>query len=256
MKKLEKIGVQLYTVRDYLENEADAEKTFKRLKDMGYDEAQTAGCAFSYETFGKLAKEAGIEIVGTHDDFGLMLRDTPAAIARHEALGTKIMGTGGFFPDDRSMKPFYDYAEQVNQVAKVIGPLGYKYTYHNHSHEFWRFGDEMPFQYLVDHLDPTYTSFCLDTYWVQNGGGDVRHWIETLAGRIDILHLKEMGNRADKGTYITEIGNGNLYWEGILEQAEKSGVKYYCVEQDCNWIDDDPFKSLEKSSEYLHKHFM
>ena len=93
----------------------------------------------------------------------------------------------------------------------------------------------------------------LDTYWVQHGGGDVRHWIESLAGRIDILHLKDMGKNRET-QFITEIGHGNLYWEGILESAEKAGVKYYVVEQDT--CPGDPFESLKFSSEYLHKHFM
>ena len=106
---------------------------------------------------------------------------------------------------------------------------------------------------LVEGLDPVKTSFVLDTYWVQHGGGDVRHWIEKLAGRVDILHMKEMG-RNENGPFITEIGNGNMYWEGILETAAKTGVKYYVVEQD-TWPG-DPFDSIRQSSEYLHKHFM
>lgn len=57
---------------------------------------------------------------------------------------------------------------------------------------------------LVDGLDPKTTSFVLDTYWVQHGGGDVRAWMEKLAGRIDILHLKDMGMAGSQ--YITEIG--------------------------------------------------
>ena len=82
---------------------------------------------------------------------------------------------------------------------------------------------------------------------------DVRNWIKKLSGRIDILHLKDMG-RDDKGPYITEIGNGNLYWEGILDEAAQAGVKYYVVEQDS--CPGDPFESLRRSSDYIHAHFM
>ena len=128
-----------------------------------------------------------------------------------------------------------------------------KFTYHNHSHEFTRQENGKTFMdMLVNGLDKDTTSFVLDTYWVQHGGGDVRYWIEKLAGRIDILHLKDMkridGN--DNVQQITEIGNGNLYWEGILETAEKSGVKYYIVEQDINWTP-DCFTSAKISIDYL-----
>ena len=55
---------------------------------------------------------------------------------------------------------------------------------------------------------------------------------------------------------ITEVGNGNLYWEGILETAIKTGVKHFVVEQD-NAVADgrDPFECLKKSSDYLHANF-
>ena len=64
---------------------------------------------------------------------------------------------------------------------------------------------------------------------------------------------KDMKENDWQKTYFCEIGYGNLWWEGIMEAAENSGVKHYIVEQD---ISDDPFKSLEMSSEYLHKNFM
>ena len=72
-------------------------------------------------------------------------------------------------------------------------------------------------------------------------------------GRIDILHMKDMAKNAET-QYYTEIGHGNLWWEGIVESAEKAGVKYYVVEQD-SWPG-DPFDSIRQSSEYIHKYFM
>ena len=108
---------------------------------------------------------------------------------------------------------------------------------------------------LIEGLDPINTGFVLDTYWVQHGGGDVRYWIEKLAGRIDILHLKDMaksdGNEPPQ--YITEVGNGNLYWEGIIETALRTGVKSFVVEQDT--CPGDPFDSLRKSADYLRANF-
>ena len=105
---------------------------------------------------------------------------------------------------------------------------------------------------LVDGLDPKTTSFVLDTYWVQHGGGDVIAWMNKLAGRIDILHLKDMA-MADK-QYITEIGQGNLNFDGIIETAEKIGVKHYVVEQDT--CPGDPFDSLKISYDYIKSKYM
>lgn len=252
--KLEKIGVQLYTIREFLKTEEDAKVSFEKLKKLGYDEAQTAGCQFSYEAFGRLAKEAGITLVGTHDNFQMMLNDPAQAMKNHEYLGTKIMGIGGLFKSTK--EEYEEFIAQANTVAKSIAPYGYKFTYHNHSHEFLKIDGKLVMDMLIEGMDKENTGFVLDTYWVQHGGADVRHWIEKLAGRIDILHLKDMA-RNKEGTppqYITEVGNGNLYWEGILETAIRTGVKHFVVEQDT--CPGDPFDSLKMSSDYLHANFM
>ena len=150
------------------------------------------------------------------------------------------------------------FIEKANTLANIIYDYGFKFTYHNHSHEFVKIGPngETMMDILVKGLDPVKTSFVLDTCWVQNAGCDVRYWIEKLAGRIDILHLKDVGFGGGglNGMFITEVGNGNLYWEGILETAQKTGIQYYVVEQDT--CPGDPFDSVRKSAEYLKKNFM
>ena len=249
---LDRIGLQLFSIRPTMDTAEHIRASFAKIREMGYTHGQTAGCAIPYEEFGRIAREEGIEICGTHDDFGLMVRDPDQAMRNHEALGTRLMGIGGFHatdPDEVSR-----FIEQANGVAKAIAPHGFKFTYHNHSHEFIRLSNgKTIMDMLTEGLDPAGTSFVLDTYWVQHGGGDVRHWIGKLAGRIDILHLKDMG-RGENGPFITEVGNGNLWWEGILAEAEAAGVKYYVVEQD-TWPG-DPFDSVRQSAEYLKKNFM
>ncbi len=253
MEKLTKIGVQLYTIRDFMTTEEDIKRSFARLKELGYDEAQTAGCRIPYATFGKLAKEAGITIVGTHDNFDRMVEDPEGSMDDHDALGTKVMGIGGFF--DATKEGYDRFIARANTVANNIKARGFSFTYHNHSHEFIKQDGKRIMDRLADELTADNISFVLDTYWVQHGGGDVRHWIEKLAGRVDILHLKDMARSQDneKPQYYTEIGNGNLWWEGIIETALRTGVKHFVVEQDV--CPGDPFESLRRSSEYLHANF-
>ena len=251
---IEKIGVQLYTVRSAMDNAENLRATFKKLREMGYTVGQTAGCQIPYAEFGKIAAEEGIEICGTHDSFDMMLNDPKQAMANHRALGTTNMGIGGCHAQKDGVEGIEKFIEQANKIADTIYEEGFKFTYHNHSHEFMLLPNgKTMMDMLVEGLDPKKTSFVLDTYWVQHGGGDVRHWIEKLAGRIDILHLKEMG-RNENGPYITEIGHGNIWWEGVLATAEKCGVKYYVVEQDT--CPGDPFESIKKSAEYIKARYM
>jgi sugar phosphate isomerase/epimerase len=97
----------------------------------------------------------------------------------------------------------------------------------------------------------------LDTYWVQHGGYDVRKMLERLRGRVDILHLKDMGAFGENNApYITEIGNGNINFEDIIPLAEEIGVKDFVVEQDCNFTTGNAFDSIVTSFNYLKENFM
>ena len=251
-----KLGAQLYTIRDFMKTPEAIRASFKRLKDMGYDEAQTAGSQISYEEFAAIAKEEGIAIIGTHENFDRMLNDFDEAVRIQQVLDSPYMGIGGIGIYDEQQTA--DFIKKANEIAAKLPAYGMKFTYHNHSFEFLKQRNgKTTIEALYEGFDKENVSFCLDTYWVQNGGGDVRYWIDRLKGRVDILHLKDMKKDMKENdwqkTYFCEIGYGNLWWEGIMEAAENSGVKHYIVEQD---ISDDPFKSLEMSSEYLHKNFM
>lgn len=255
----QKLGLQLYTVRDYMNDEASLDETFARLVQMGYTEGQTAGSNVELPMYAELAKKHGMSIVGTHYDFGKIVNDPAFTMALHDKLGTKNVGIGGMPGDARgSYDGLMKFIETFNKSAELYAKEGYKLTYHNHSFEFVKVKDNKTMMdYLVSELDPNNISFVLDTCWVAHGGADVRFWLEKLAGRIDILHLKDIEpyfheKKITQG--YTEIGNGNIWWDGVLEIAEKIGVKHYVVEQDGRWIDGDPFKSLQVSRDYLAKY--
>lgn len=256
---MKEFGLQIYSVRDKMTDSVSIRSTFKALREMGYSSIQTAGTpAIPYEEYAALAAEAGLKIIGTHEDFDTMVHDFDRALEIHRILGATYMGKGSFKAEPMNDTAAWEhFIEQANAVGKKCAEHGMKFTYHNHSHEFIKLPDgRIIMELLAEKLDPRYTSFVLDTYWVQHGGGDVRAWIEKLSGRIDILHLKDMKRTAHfdekRGHQMfAEIGQGNLDWERILETAQKSGVKHYIVEQDT--CDGDSLDSVRMSAEYLKK---
>lgn len=254
--KIEKLAVQLHTVKPFMQTEKDVEESFKKLKDLGYDQAQTAKIFIPYERFGELAEKAGIEIIGTHDDFQLMCDDFEASLLRHKALGTYNMGVGAYNFGNFTLEEVRAFAEKGNMVGWKLKTYGGKFTFHNHHREFIRMDDgRVVMEGLLEYMNPETTSIVLDTYWVQYAGGDVAGWIKKMKGRIDILHLKDMIiSKEDRLPHYAEVGCGNLNWDAIMNAAQESGVKYYAVEQDI--CEDDPFECLRRSSEFIHKNFM
>ena len=97
---------------------------------------------------------------------------------------------------------------------------------------------------LLDGFNKDLVDLMPDTYWLQHGGVDVRDFIETHAGRIKILHLKDM-KRVPDGVTFTEVGEGNLNMVGIIKCAKQLGISDFIVEQDI--CDGDPLDSAETS---------
>ena len=256
---INKLGLQLYTVRDYLKTPEEADKTFATLAKMGYTEAQTAGNAFDAKLFGELAQKNGVKIIGTHYSWDEILNNTEKTMEIHKMWGTTNMGIGGMpGPARSSVEELKKFIDDFNRIAEIVSKEGFRLTYHNHNFEYVRIdGDKTIMDLLYENLDPKTTSFVLDTCWVAAGGGDVNAWINKLAGRLDILHLKDITIVRDENGRLnptmTEIGRGNLDWDSIIKSAEKANVKHYVVEQDANFTP-TAFDSLTTSAKYLAKY--
>ena len=259
---MKEVGLQIYTVRDKMETPDTYLAAMKQIREIGYTHFQTAGKTTTVEEaefYKKCADEAGLRICGTHFDWKIITEDFDRALKIHEILDTKNMGIGSMPGGSaRSEKDaLLAFIDTANEVGNKLAKYGMKFTYHNHHFEFAKIEGKTIMEHLIEGFDPDVVSFVLDTYWVQHGGYDVRKMIERLAGRIDILHLKDMGVSLDeKKTDITEIGNGNINFEDIIPLAEKIGVKDFVVEQDRNFTTGDSMESIAFSYNYIKKNLM
>lgn len=251
------LGVQLYTIREYLKDPEFADLSFAKLARLGYTELHTATCySFDHKLLKELTEKHGIRIIGSHYSLDQILNHPEETMAVHRMWGTTNIGIGG--AAKTNVEDLNAFIKDYNRAAELYGKEGFRLTYHHHHYEFARI-DELrnSMEILVEELDPVNTSFVADTCWIAAGGGDVCSWLRRLAGRIDILHLKDLTMKRDASgyllPYITEVGNGNLSFDPIMKVAEEIGVKHYVVEQDGNFVG-TPFESLRMSAEFLEKY--
>lgn len=230
----DKLGIQLWTVRNHMNDEEGIKYTFDRLAAIGYKEIQTAGgFACDVDKFAEHMKNAGLSCVGTHYGFPDDLDNLDDYIALHRTLGTTTAGVGGGAYGN-SKASVIAYVDKVNALAEKLAEHGMKFSYHHHSHEFAKVpGGDRVIDYMVDGFDKKNVSFVLDTCWIAHASADVIEWIEKLAGRCDILHLKDWAVKLGTNDgFITECGNGNLNFQEIIKAAKATGVKHLCIEQD------------------------
>ena len=248
---MKEVGLQLYTLRRYLKQRDLMLDTLKKVKALGYDSVQLYGDLNLSEEMGLAAIKAGLKVVGTTGNYEELFSDPERAMEVHRRIGATNIGIGG--RNFANADELYKFIDDANAFAAKVGKEGFTFSYHNHSHEFEKIDGKVVYEELTRLTDKEKINFVLDTYWVQNAGGDIRYWIERLQNRIEILHLKDMKRVCGKSEFA-EIGEGNLWWEGIVETAEKCGVAHFVVEQD--ECDGDPLESIEISSKYLHKNFV
>lgn len=249
-----KLSIQAFSVRDVMTTAAQTAETFRTLASYGFTGVQTAGFPTTAEDYAAATQAAGLRIIGTHAPFDLLL-NTEEAVRVHRILGTTNAGIGGMpgiFSRDFSVKILDSCIEKANQVGENLSKYGMKFTYHHHAAEFAKLGNETMMDILVRELDPNTTSFVLDTYWLQHGGVNILEWLEKLAGRVDILHLKDKGVPfGSNDGAITELGNGNINFREVLRVAEATGVQECCYEQDGNFAANS-LESAKQSADYFY----
>lgn len=246
------IAAQLYTLRDFLKTPKDVEKSLGRVKDIGYSAVQISGMGLVEPVYLKeLLDSLGITCCATHISYDRLQKDLPAVVKEHQLWQCEYVGIGSMPGEyQRNRDGYARFAADASAVGRELARNGLKLIYHNHHFEFEKFDGVTAMDILMTESDPEALGFEIDTYWVQAGGANPVQWLKKAAGRLDVVHFKDMAI-VDNQQVMAEIGEGNLDWPAIIGVCREIGVKWYAVEQDV--CKRDPFESLAMSLAYLKK---
>lgn len=246
------LGAQLYTVREYMKNEADFKATMKKIAEIGYKYVQVSGIGDVSPTAIKEAAEANdLKVILTHTDPKRIRDNTEAVIADHDLFGCDALGIGGM-PYSRDEKGYNDFCKDFAPAIEKLKAVGKVLLYHNHRFEFEKYNGKYGIEIILENTDPNGLKLTLDTYWAVSAGIDVPAFIEKYADRIHVTHLKDMAIINDKQE-MTEMLTGNINFDTILKVCEDNGVIWHFVEQDIVKI--DAFESLKISHDNLKKKY-
>jgi len=248
------IAAQLYTLRDYMKTPEDIRTSLKKVRDIGYEAVQLSGLGpiDPIELKG-ICDELSLTICATHVSNDLLHHHLEQVIADHKIWNCRYVGIGSISPDyPKTAEGYTKYAKDISDIGKKLRENEMVLIYHNHNFEFEKFGTKTALDILFDETIKDSVDFEIDTYWVQAGGANPVQLINKVAGRMDVVHFKDMAIY-DRQQTICEIGVGNLDWATIIDACRKNGVIWYCVEQD-SCRGGDPFASLEISWKYLQQY--
>jgi len=243
------IGAQMYTVREFTKNLDDFALTLQKIADIGYKYVQVSGtCAFEAEWLREQLARTGLQCVLTHTPGPRIVDETEKVCAEHAIFGCDHIGLGWYAFDESKPETNYEnFIRTYLPAAERMKANGKYFMYHNHDQEFRKLDGKLLMDKMAEDMPKDLMGFTLDTFWVQAGGGDPAQWIEKLAGRVPVIHLKDFSY----GRKMAVIGEGNINFSRVFEKAESAGTKFMLVEQDdCNG--EDPFDCLKRSYDYLH----
>lgn len=240
-------ALQLYTVRDHMEK--DPARTLREVKAMGYDYVETAGLAgLNAEEFRRLLDEAEVTAFSGHVGMDALAEDLDAVIEMAQILGHEYVVVPWVGNEQHSSwETWAQYAREMEAAGFAMKEHGITLCYHNHAHEYETINGETALDIMFETAEPDALGVELDVYWTRFAGYDPVEEINKYAGRLPLIHLKDMTS-GDPPTF-TELGKGILDWEGIMAAAKAAGAKWYIVEQDTCAV--DSLESARISAEFV-----
>jgi sugar phosphate isomerase/epimerase len=242
------VALQLYSVRDHTVK--DMAGTLRQLAAMGYQGVELAGYGnLTREQLKDVIDETALEVVAAHANLQRLQNEIDDIVAESDVFGNRYVVLGSVPTELRgSAANWKEAAKTLTDIGEKLHQNNLQFCYHNHAFEFEEeYDGEYGLDVLFAHSDPRFVQSELDSYWVKKGGQEPVNYIEKYAGRIPLLHIKDMGTNGD----FAEIGAGTFDWPAIFAAAEANGVKHYIVEQDT--CPGDSMDSVKLSIENLRK---
>ncbi len=257
--KIDKIGLQLYTVRDLMKQDFDG--TLAKVAAIGYKEVEFAGYFdHSPKDVRAAVDRHGVTAPSAHIDYKSLGEKFPEVIEAAKVVGHEYLVNPWIEEEIRKQPDGWKHAaETFNRAGEACKKAGIQFAYHNHWFEFLPVNGKLPYDLLLTECDPNLVKMELDLCWITVGGQDPLKYFDRYPGRFPLVHVKDVkrvpsvtaGGAQDFGSSMkdmTEVGSGIIDWKKIFAQSDKAGIKHYFVEHD---NPKKPLESIKKSYDYL-----
>lgn len=244
-RPLARVGVQLYTLRDLMQS--DAQRTLERVAALGCQEVEFAGY-FDHppKRLRRWLDDAGLTAPAAHLPLDNPQLDLAATLDTAAILGHSYIVLASLPLLERSTQDFRRAAHRLNRIGSLARARGIRAAYHNHDFEFKEISGQHPYTVLVEETDPALVAMEMDVYWMTKAGEDPLAYFHKYPGRFHLCHLKDM----DQKRRITEVGGGVIDFPKILAARESAGFRHFFIEHD---NPRDALASVHSSLKYLNR---
>lgn len=266
-----KVGIQLYSVRNSLKQdpggtlEALAEVGYRYLEAANHNAAEDPGVGFGLSAKEMKARldDLGLSIIGSHI-FPWKPESLDPVLDYHQEIGNTRIGCAMEFFPYNDLDHLRRLCDAFNRAGELCKERGMQFYYHNHYHEFQKFGGKTVYELLAEYTEADLVFLELDTYWAARAGVNPIDIIEKYQDRLILLHQKDFPEGASDPLNLfdgivdpernidfevfagagnpksfTEIGTGVLPIQDYIDAANKAPqVEYIILEQDHTRLDE------------------
>ena len=264
--RIDRIGLQLYTVRDAMQT--DLAGAIARVAATGYREVEFAGY------FGRPPREVraildrhGLSAPSCHVGYAAVEHTWPETLEAAHTVGHRYI-ICPWVDEKQRLEPngWKRAAELFNRAGEASRKAGIQFGFHNHAFEFVAadsLGGMLPYDFILAETDPELVAMQLDLCWIVAAGKDPVAYFDRYPGRFPLVHVKDwindgsissgydgaLGRPVRVTGRLADVGHGSIDWRRILSQSGKGGIKHYFVEHD---EPTSAFESITISYRYLH----
>ncbi len=242
-RRLERVGLQLYTLRE--EMAEDFGGTLAKVAELGYREMEFAGYfGHGAGEVRRLLEDNGLSSPATHIPLDAVRNNLAAEIEFAAALGQRFVVVPFVAANERALDDYRRLAETLNRAGEECRAAGMRMGYHNHDFEFQLVEGRVPYDVLLEETEPWLVDMELDLFWTVHAGVDPAALFATHPGRFSMLHVKD---RTADGAMV-DVGTGTIDFAGIFAQGDNAGFQHFFVEHD---NPGDGFASVTNSIRHL-----
>ncbi len=230
--RLERIGLELYTLRDVMPR--DPEGTLAAVRKIGYTDVELL---WSFNNFGRSTAQVraaldatGLRAPSAHIDSATILGDWEKSLETARQLGHEYLIVPSFpGRSSRTLDDWRRWADRFNAAGATARSAGVWLAFHNEAEHMKPIDGQVPYDLFVERTDPSLVRLQLDTGNMTIGGGDPMAYLAKYRDRYFSFHLKDVAADRSKDA---QLGTGIFDIRKFLEAVPALAIKPLYVEHE------------------------
>lgn len=246
-----KFGVQLNTLKKYMQTPESMENTFAFLCSLGIEVIELpVSYNIEINALVRLLEKYKLSVGCIETTFDELLFNLPSLIETAKKLNCNLLE----FSNMPNKYCKYEYAGMnefiyhCNNIVKKLDEENIKLTFHHGWQEFKKYESKKLLDIIADEIFDLKLTF--DTFWFDFYKISINNYIEKYNDKIEKICFCDSKRLAGVLPIYTDIGCGKIDFQMVLKILEKQNVKFVMVD---NKKSLDPKESIRKSWNFLTK---